>query len=138
MGEDINEYFRSYSPLTFAFLGDAVYSLYVRVILVRRGNTSASKLHKRTSVIVKAEAQARAMDVLMESLTEEEAAIARRGINARPEHHAKNASLADYHKATGLEALFGYLYLSGQKDRIAELIEKCICIAEEETKTNGR
>ncbi len=138
MGEDINEYFRSYSPLTFAFLGDAVYSLYVRDILVRRGNTSAAKLHKHTSGIVKAGAQARAMDTLMESLTEEESAIARRGINARPEHHAKNASLSDYHKATGLEALFGYLYLSGQNERIRELIEKCICIAEEEAKTNGR
>ncbi|MCR5488077.1 MAG: ribonuclease III [Lachnospiraceae bacterium] len=128
MGESID--LRTYSPLTFAFLGDAVYSLYIRDAVVRKGNMPSHKLHKKTSGIVNARAQAEAMDALMEHLSEEEREIASRGIGAKPEHHAKNASPADYHKATGLEALFGYLYLKGRHERIRELTERCIRIAE--------
>ncbi len=125
------DYARTYSPLTFAFLGDAVYSLYVRAVIVRRGNTAAAKLHRKTSGIVKAEAQARSVEAVMGLLTEEEREIVKRGINAKPEHHAKNASLSDYHKATGLEALFGYLYLLDRRERLQELAEACIKAAEE-------
>ena len=129
MGEDID--LRTYSPLTFAFLGDAVYSLYVREEIVRRGNMPSHKLHKKTSEIVKAQAQAKVLDVLKEFLTDEEKEIVIKGTHAKPEHHAKNASLTDYHKATGLEALFGFLYLKENFGRIRELAVECIRITED-------
>lgn len=118
----------TYSPLTLAFLGDAVYSLYVRDMIVSRGNVQVSKLHKRTADIVKAEAQSKAADAILPLLTDTEAQIYNRGHNAKTESHAKNASLKDYHKATGLEALFGFLYLKGDSDRIEELMEKCTAV----------
>ena len=117
---------KSYSPLTFAFLGDGVYGLYVRAALVNAGNTQARKLHERTSRIVSATAQAKALDAISDMLTDEEVDIVNRGSNAHTSHQAKNASSYDYHKATGLEALFGYLYLRGDTGRIEELIQLCI------------
>lgn len=116
---------RTYSPLTLAFLGDGVYGLYIRSTLVKRGNTQARKLHQETSRIVSATAQAALFDTLMEGdiLSDEEKDIMRRGSNAHVTHQAKNASSQDYHKATGLEALFGYLYLKDETDRICELAE---------------
>ncbi|MCR5775778.1 MAG: ribonuclease III [Lachnospiraceae bacterium] len=119
---------RTYSPLTLAFLGDGVYGLCVRSRLVKMGNTHARVLHERTARTVSATAQAKAYDRLEEGgvLTEEEADIMRRGLNAHVSHQAKNASSLEYHKATGLEALFGYLYLSGAGARIGELIDVCI------------
>lgn len=116
---------RTYSPITLAFLGDGVYGLYVRYALVKRGNTQARKLHQATSRIVSATSQAKIYDELMEGelLSAEEKDIMRRGSNAHVTHQAKNASGIDYHKATGLEALFGYLYLKGMTDRIEELTE---------------
>lgn len=117
---------RTYSPLTFAFLGDAVYGLYVRSALVKRGNTQARKLHDMASRVVSAAAQARVYDSLLEweDITEEERTILRRGCNAHVTHQAKNATGSDYHKATGLEALFGYLYLLGRTERIEEILER--------------
>lgn len=116
---------KTYSPLTFAFLGDGVYGLYVRSTLVMKGNTQARKLHQETSKIVSARAQARVFDELMSGdiLSDEEKDIMRRGSNAKVSHQAKNASDLDYHKATGLEALFGYLYLQDRAERINELAE---------------
>ena len=116
---------RTYSPLTLAFLGDGVYGLYVRSVLVKKGNTQARKLHRETSRIVSATAQAKVYDELMakDILSDDEKDIMRRGCNAHVTHQAKNASGIDYHKATGLEALFGYLYLKDMTDRIEELIE---------------
>ena len=116
---------RTYSPLTFAFLGDGVYGLYMRAELVRRGNTQARKLHNEASRIVSATSQARVYELFEagDMLTEEERDIMRRGCNAHVNHQAKNATGIDYHKATGLEALFGYLYLTERSDRIEELIE---------------
>ena len=116
---------RGYSPLTLAFLGDGVYGLYVRSALVKKGNTQARRLHKETSRIVSATAQAAVYDELMngEMLSDEEREIMRRGCNAHVTHQAKNASSLDYHKATGLEALFGYLYLKDETDRVTELAE---------------
>lgn len=121
---------RTYSPLTFAFLGDGVYGLYVRTALVERGNTRARNLHNAASRIVSATAQAAALDAIQGILSEEEKETVRRGSNARTSHQAKNATSYDYHKATGLEALFGYLYLQGKTDRIEELIGMCIEAAE--------
>ena len=121
---------RTYSPLTLAFLGDGVYGLYVRSALVKRGNTHTRKLHQETSRIVSAGAQAVLFDKLMEGdiLSDEERDIMRRGSNAHVTHQAKNASSLDYHKATGLEALFGYLYLKDETDRISMIADMGIGI----------
>ena len=114
---------RTYSPLTLAYIGDAVYDLIIRTVVVGRGNTSANKLHKQTIEYVKAPAQARLIEALMEELTEEEAGIYRRGRNAKPYTMAKNATVNEYKKATGLEALVGYLYLTNRMERILELLQ---------------
>lgn len=114
---------RTYSPLTLAYIGDAVYDLIIRTVVVGRGNTSANKLHKQTIEYVKAPAQARLIEAIQEDLTEEEAVIYRRGRNAKPYTMAKNASMGEYKKATGLEALVGYLYLTNRTERILELLQ---------------
>ena len=115
---------RMYSPLTLAFMGDCVFEIVIRSIVVERGNRQAGSLHKIKSSVVNAKVQARMIEALMEELTEEERAVYKRGRNANPHTVAKNASVNDYRKATGLEALFGYLYLSGQEDRILELTKR--------------
>ena len=115
---------RMYSPLTLAFMGDCVFEIVIRSIVVERGNRQAGSLHKIKSSVVNAKVQARMIEALMEELTEEERVIYKRGRNAKPHTVAKNASVNDYRKATGLEALFGYLYLSGQEDRILELTKR--------------
>ena len=114
---------RTYSPLTLAYIGDAVYDLIIRTVVVQKGNTSANKLHKQTIEYVKAPAQAGLIEAIMEDLTEEEAGIYRRGKNAKPYTMAKNATMNEYKKATGFEALVGYLYLTDKLDRILELIQ---------------
>ncbi len=115
---------RMYSPLTLAFMGDCVFEIVIRSIVVERGNRQAGSLHKIKSSVVNAKVQARMIEALMEELTEDERAVYKRGRNAKPHTVAKNASVNDYRKATGLEALFGYLYLSGQEDRILELTKR--------------
>ena len=85
-----------------------------------------AKLHRKMSQIVKAPAQAAALDRIEGLLSEDEKEAVKRGMNSKPEHHAKNASLYDYQKATALEALFGYLFLEDRKDRIEELVEICM------------
>ena len=115
---------RMYSPLALAFMGDCVFEIVIRSIVVERGNRQAGSLHKIKSSVVNAKVQARMIEALMEELTEEERAVYKRGRNAKPHTVAKNASVNDYRKATGLEALFGYLYLSGQEDRILELTKR--------------
>lgn len=114
---------REYSPLTLAYIGDCVFDLVIRTVVVERGNAPADKLHKKTVAYVKAPAQAAMIEALLPYLTEEEAAVYRRGRNAKPYTHAKNASLTDYRKATGMEALLGYLYLTGRDARVMELIK---------------
>ena len=99
---------RTYSPLTLAYIGDGIYDLVIRSLVVAKGNTRASELHKRTSQIVKAHTQAEMMEVLLPILTEEEAAVYKRGRNAKSFTMAKNATMSDYRKATGFEALMGY------------------------------
>lgn len=115
---------RAYSPLALAYIGDAVFELVVRSAVVGRGNAGTGKLHKRTSHIVKAQTQAKMADALLSCLTDEESDIYRRGRNANSPTMAKNATMADYRKATGLEALMGYLYLEDRFDRILYLIRK--------------
>lgn len=116
-----------YSPLTLAFIGDAVYEMLVRELLVSRGSCPVKKLHSRAVEWVRCDAQAHALfDVLWEHLTEEEQAVATRGRNAHVGHVPKNASVADYHGATALEALFGYLYLKQEPERIRTLFQMII------------
>lgn len=112
---------RTYSPLTLAFLGDCVFDLIIRTVVVERGNRAPQGLHKTKSAIVKAQTQAEMIEVLLPFLTEEEQSVYRRGRNAKAYTPAKNASISDYRKATGLEALIGYLYLTQRTDRILEL-----------------
>lgn len=114
---------RTYSPLTLAYIGDAVFDVIIRSILVNKGNTAVNKLHKRASDIVKAGTQAAFVKALMDDLTEEEADVYRRGRNSKPHTKAKNATTMDYLDATGFEAVVGYLYLTDNMDRICELIE---------------
>lgn len=115
---------RTYSPLTLAYIGDAVYELVIRSVVVERANRSNNELHKKTVEYVKAEAQSAMIRALEEEklLTEDEEEIFKRGRNAKSNSAAKNASLADYKRATGFEALMGYLYLTGQSARMLELI----------------
>ena len=114
---------RTYSPLTLAFIGDCVYDLVIRSILVGEGNRNVNGLHKDKSNLVKAETQAQMAESLKEHLTEEEADVYKRGRNAKTASHAKNAGIGQYHKATGFEALIGYLYLKGEEERILELVK---------------
>lgn len=113
---------RSFSPLTLAYIGDAVYDLIIRTVVVERGNRSANLLHRKTIQYVNAGAQAAMIEALLEELTQEEEAVYKRGRNAKSHTAAKNASIEDYRKATGMEALIGYLYVSDRFDRILELI----------------
>ena len=112
---------KTYSPLTLAYIGDGVFELIIRSLIVGKGNTKASQLHYQTSHIVKAETQAKLIDALEEELTEEEADVYRRGRNAKSPTMAKNATMTDYRKATGFEALMGYLYLKDDFARAVEL-----------------
>lgn len=114
---------KTYSPLTLAYVGDDVYDLIVRTVIVKRANRAANELHKAASSLVKAQTQARMAEALQLLLTEEEEAVYRRGRNAKSGTSAKNASIVDYRKATGLEALFGYLYLDNRFDRVLELMK---------------
>ena len=114
---------RACSPLTLAYIGDAVYEVIVRTVVVERANRPANALHHITVKYVSAGAQARIIQALTEELTEEEEIIYRRGKNSKPHTTAKNASLSDYLKATGFEALIGYLYLTGQMSRALELVK---------------
>jgi len=115
-----------YSPLALAYLGDAVLELAVREFYVKRANKQAQKYHKEVTGVVSAISQAEFMDAIEETLLEDEAAVYHRGRNTSVHSKAKHASMAEYKKATGFEALIGYLYLSGQRARMEELIGKLL------------
>lgn len=109
------------SPLTLAFIGDTVFDMLVREDLICQANRPANDLHKSAVKMVKASSQAEFIEKLLPILTEKEITVYKRGRNAKSGHIPKNASQADYHKATGFEALFGYLYLTDNCERIIEL-----------------
>ena len=117
---------RSYSPLTLAYIGDGVYELVIRTILVKKGNCPVNRLHKKASSLVKAGAQSAIMEVIEEKLTSEELSVYRRGRNAHSPTMAKHATMADYRRATGFEALMGYLYLKEDYTRMIELVRRGI------------
>ncbi len=109
------------SPLALAFVGDAVYDLFVREKLVCQANRSANKLHRSAVGSVSAAAQAKACEKIIPMLSEKEETIFKRGRNAHTNHLPKNGNPRDYHYATAMETLFGYLYLSGELERLREL-----------------
>ena len=117
---------RTYSPLTLAYIGAGVYELVIRTILVKKGNCPVNQLHKKASSLAKAGAQSKMMELLEPDLTEEELAVYKRGRNAHSPTMAKHATMADYRRATGFEALMGYLYLKEDYSRIVELVRKGI------------
>ncbi len=127
--DNINHFFQisprdinSYSPLTLAYLGDAVFEIVVRTIIVEEKSSTVKSLHRQSSGLVNAKAQAGLMSRIMNTLTEEEVSIFKRGRNAKSHSVAKNADIHDYRTATGFEALMGYLYLKGEMERLLELI----------------
>ncbi|MDY3972237.1 MAG: ribonuclease III domain-containing protein [Clostridia bacterium] len=112
-----------FSPLALAYIGDGVYELFVRTkVIEEHENMPANKLHKKTVQYVKAHAQANSIDAMLPHLTEDETAVYKRGRNAKSNTTPKNADMADYRKATGFEALIGFLYLSGENERLHELM----------------
>ena len=117
---------RTYSPVVLAYIGDAVYELVIRTILVDQGNRQANTLHKKASTYVKASAQAAMAEAFLPELTEEELSYFKRGRNAKTVSMAKHATMHDYRHATGFEALMGYLYLTDQMKRIIYLIKICM------------
>jgi len=122
---------RELNPLQMAYVGDTVHDLYVRSMLLSRGMT-VGKMHKQAVRMVSAGAQAKMLCAIEQELTEEEADIARRGRNSQAKHAApRHADPADYAHATGLEALWGYLYLSGRSQRLDELIKLALARTEE-------
>lgn len=114
---------REYSPLTLAYIGDSIYDLVIRTVVVGRGNRSPGQLHKAATKYVNAGTQAAMAEALQDCLTEEEASVYKRGRNAKSYTTAKNASVIDYRKATGLEALMGYLYLRDDMGRVIDLVQ---------------
>lgn len=120
------------SPLNLAFVGDTVFDLFVREMLVCEANRPVNKLHKSATKLVKASAQCEIVNRLMPHLSEKEISVFKRGRNAHTNHKAKNATEGDYHMATGLETLFGYLYLSGDINRLRELFSMAVNTLNEE------
>ena len=128
--EDVD--LRTYSPLTLAYIGAALYDLIIRTLIVKQGNSRPEKMHKRASALVKASAQAEMIERLLPMLTEEEHAIYKRGRNAKSYTMAKNATMLDYRNATGFEALMGYLYLKEDMSRLIDLVKAGLDKGEQE------
>ena len=111
------------SPLVLAYVGDCVYDLIIKTMVVNEGNAQVQKLHQKTSSLVQASTQSLMMRTMQEHLTEEEHAVYKRGRNAKSVSPAKNQSITDYRRATGFEALLGYLYLKKEWKRMLELVK---------------
>lgn len=114
---------KEYSPLTLAYIGDCIYDLIIKSLVVNKGNKQVNKLHKETSSLVQASTQSLMMRTMQEHLTEEEHAVYKRGRNAKSVTPAKNQSVTDYRRATGFEALLGYLYLKKDWKRLLDLVK---------------
>ena len=114
---------KEYSPLTLAYIGDSIYDLIINSLVINEGNKQVQKLHRETSSMVQASAQSKMMRTIQEHLTEEEHAVFKRGRNAKSVSPAKNQSITDYRRATGFEALMGYLYLKKEWKRMLDLVK---------------
>lgn len=130
MAESIN--LKLYSPLALAYLGDSVFDLMIKEHFVREKNMQPQKYNKKVTAIVCARNQAAFMAANMEWLTDPEKEIYRWGRNANSHSKAKHASLSEYKKATGFEALVGYLYLDNQKERLSELVKRVLIFSQEQ------
>ncbi|AJA49751.1 mini-ribonuclease 3 [Clostridium pasteurianum DSM 525 = ATCC 6013] len=120
---------KNLNPLVLAFVGDAIYELFIRAYIVNENRTThVHKLHVKAVSFVKAHAQSEFIKKLLDSLNEEELSIYKRGRNSKSGTVPKNADLCEYRSATGFEAIFGYLYLTEQNDRINYLLDKIIKI----------
>lgn len=115
---------QDFSSLTLAYIGDGVYEIFIRTKLLENGDMKVNKLHKIAKNYVSAKAQCAIISEFMDDLTEEETSIFKRGRNTKVNTKAKNADLHEYHTATGMEALIGYLYLSKNEKRLNEILEK--------------
>lgn len=115
--------YSQYGALALAYMGDCVYEIKVREHLMKQANMPVNMLHRKAKGYVSAAAQSAFADKILPLLTEDEENIFKRGRNAKPHTTPKNMTLSDYKKATGLEALFGYLYLSEKQERIDEFME---------------
>lgn len=113
----------TYSPLDLAYIGDCVYELTIRTLLLHKGNAPVNTLNRKASNLAKAPTQSTMITAILDSLTEKEQAVYKRGRNAKSFTTAKNATVNDYRRATGFEALIGWLYLSGQSERALEVIK---------------
>lgn len=122
----------AYSPLDLAYIGDCVFDLVIKSLVLNQGNQQVQKLHQKTSALVRASSQSQIMRILQEQLTEEERLIYKRGRNSKTVSPAKNQSVTDYRRATGFEALLGYLYLKKEWKRMLELIKRGLDGLEEE------
>ena len=122
-----------YSPLTLAYIGDGVYDLIIRTLVVSVGNRQVQKLHKKTSALVQASAQSQMMRTIQELLTPQEHVVYKRGRNAKSVSPAKNQTLTDYRRATGFEALMGYLYLKKEWKRMIDLVKAGLESLEDKT-----
>lgn len=118
-------------PLALAFVGDCVYELYIRNSLIREKYRDVNELHRKSVFFVKAKAQAYILHALEPELREEERNLVRRGRNAHPHTVPKNADVMDYRHATAFEVLIGYLYLSGDAERLAYLLERAVAVGSE-------
>lgn len=114
------------SPLVWAYMGDAVYEAFIREYVIKQGMCKNGLLHKKSIKYVSANGQVKILKEIESFLSEEELDIVRRGRNANPHSHAKNADIVDYKYATGFEALIGFLYLTEEKERLNEILEKCV------------
>ena len=122
----------TYSPLTLAFLGDSVYDTLVREHLLRQANMPVAKLHSAKIKLVCAEFQSKAYDLVAENLSDHELAVLKRGRNATGNTVPKHADAAEYRRATAVECLFGYLYLTGQEQRVKELFDVMMTLEDNE------
>jgi len=114
---------KNYNPQVLAFVGDAIYTMYVRNLLVLNNNGKSGALHKLTSSYVKAKTQSEVIERIISLFDEAELSVFKRGRNYKTHSTAKNSSVQEYHRATGFEAVIGYLYLSGQNERLNEILK---------------
>ena len=114
---------KTYSPLALAYIGDCIFDLVIKSLVLNEGNKPVQKLHRETSMYVQASSQSKMMRRLQEELTEEEHQVYMRGRNSKTVSPAKNQSVTDYRRATGFEALMGYLYLKREYRRMLELVK---------------
>lgn len=124
---------KEYSPLALAYIGDSIYDLVIKTLVVNKGNKQVQKLHAETSFYVQAKTQSLMMRVMQEHLTEEEHTVYKRGRNAKSVSPAKNQSVTDYRRATGFEALLGYLYLKKEWKRLLDLVKTGLHSLKEQT-----